>query len=242
MKRFLAFWLAAVLVLALLSLAGCGGGSKSETEKPTAGTAGGSSSSNEEISAADLFSKGKQIKGMSYDYIYTMPQETMSGKIWIEGKSMKSESTVSGQKVVTIINGDTNTMYTYYPDQNTAMKFTSPEQSQEVKTPTEYTDTVDPNVVKYTKTEVYDGARCRVYLVENQTTKEQVKMWVREDCGIPVRVETTLSDGTKMTMEYKNLEIGSLPSGTFDLPAGVKVTDMNDMMNTMPKMPDVPGQ
>lgn len=209
----------------------------SETDKPAAGTTGESRKTNEDVSAADLFSKGKQIEGMSYDYVFTMPQETISGKMWIQGKSMKTEGTANGQKVVTIINGDTNIFYTYYPDQNTAMKLSSEGQAQETKTPTDYTNDVDPNVVKFIETTVYDGAKCKVYVMQNQATKEQVKMWVREDCGIPVRVETTLQDGTKMTMEYKNLTIGKLPPETFELPAGVKVTDMNEMMKQMPKIP-----
>lgn len=84
---------------------------------------------------------------------------------------------------------------------------------------------------------VYDGARCRVISIESADGKDKTKMWVREDYGIPVRVETSASDGTKTVMEYKNLKIGKQPADTFELPAGVVITDMGEMLKNMPQMP-----
>ncbi len=36
-------------------------------------------------------------------------------------------------------------------------------------------------------------------------------------------------------MEYKNLQIGPQPAEKFQLPAGVQVMDMTDMLNQFPK-------
>jgi hypothetical protein len=38
-------------------------------------------------------------------------------------------------------------------------------------------------------------------------------------------------------MEYKNLKVGPQSPGVFELPAGVKITDVNEMMKQMPQMP-----
>lgn len=71
--------------------------------------------------------------------------------------------------------------------------------------------------------------------------KEQVKMWVHEEYGIPLRVEVTEADGSKSVLEYKNLKVGPQPADTFKLPAGVQVTDMGEMMKNMPQIPKMPG-
>jgi outer membrane lipoprotein-sorting protein len=235
LKKWLSFCLVAILFLSCLALAGCGG--KKETgpapgEKPAASKTGG------DESAASLFAKARDIKGMSYDYVMTMPNETVSGKVWMQGKNVKTEGTADGQKIVSIINGDTNTCYAYYPDQNTAMRMTSEGEAQETKAPTDYTEDVDPLALKFVETAVFDGAKCKVYTW--QSAEGTMKYWVRADYGIPVRVETTLADGTQMVMEYKNLKVGPVPAKTFELPAGVQVTDMNEMMNQMPQIPTGP--
>ncbi|MDF9407878.1 hypothetical protein L7E55_05810 [Pelotomaculum isophthalicicum JI] len=58
-----------------------------------------------------LFAKGKKVEGLSFDYTMTSKDLVMSGKMWIEGEKVKTESTV-----VSIIDGSTS--YTYYPDEN----------------------------------------------------------------------------------------------------------------------------
>jgi outer membrane lipoprotein-sorting protein len=220
-------YLFAVIVVACLALTGCGG--KKETATAPGDKQAVSKSGDE--SAASLFAKAKNIKGMSYDYVTTMPTGTVSGKVWQQGKNVKTEGTAEGQKIVTIINGDTNTCYIYYPDQNTAMKMPVEDETQETKAPTDYAEDVDPLNLKFVETAVFDGAQCKVYAL--QSAEGSIKYWIRTDYGIPVRVETTLTDGTRMVVEYKNLKVGTLPAETFELPAGVEVTDMSDLMNEM---------
>ncbi|MBC7325977.1 MAG: hypothetical protein H5T99_11820 [Moorella sp. (in: Bacteria)] len=64
-----------------------------------------------------------------------------------------------------------------------------------------------------------------------------MRMWVREDYGLPVRVEVTSAAGGKTVMEYKNLRVGPLPPDTFKLPTGVEVTDINQLMKQLPSLP-----
>ncbi|MDH7578871.1 MAG: hypothetical protein QHH75_13890 [Bacillota bacterium] len=144
--------------------------------------------------------------------------------------------------MISFFDGDTNTVVTYYPDQNKAVKLSADKQPKTVLTPGEYTGGVDLNKAKVLETVDYDGARCRVVAVSGAGNKEEVRMWVREDCGLPVRVEVTSAAGGKTVMEYKNLRVGPLPPDTFKLPTGVEVTDINQMMKQLPSLPVGPGK
>lgn len=115
-----------------------------------------------------------------------------------------------------------------------AIKITA-DQLPKTDTPTDYIgDLPDPGQVKIVGTEVYDGATCKLVEVAGAAGQEQMKMWLREDCGVPVKVETTSPDGSKTVMEYKNLKIGPQEPGTFKLPDGVQVTDIGEMLKNIP--------
>ncbi|MDH7579114.1 MAG: hypothetical protein QHH75_15175 [Bacillota bacterium] len=133
--------------------------------------------------------------------------------------------------------GDTNTIITYYPDQNKAVKLSGDRRQKTVLTPKEYMGGVDSARAKLLEKTVYDGVSCRVVLIPGADGKEEVRLWVREDYGIPVRVEVTSAAGEKTVMEYKNLRVGPLPPDTFKLPPGVEVTDLNKMMERLPSEP-----
>lgn len=223
------FALVMMLIFAFcLGLAGCGGKQQGTESQPA-----GSQQAAKEESISDLLAKGKNIEGMSYDFILTAKENVISGKQWLQGKNMKMETVVQGQKMITIVDGDNNAFYNYLPDQKMAIKI-SAGQLQKVDTPNDYTGDLqaDPGKVKIVGTEVYDGAKCKV--VEVASGQEQMKMWVREDCGVPVKVEAAGPDGVKSVMEFKNLKLGPQEPGTFKLPDGVQVTDMGEMLKNIP--------
>ncbi|MHB8986804.1 MAG: LolA family protein [Eubacteriales bacterium] len=237
MKKYLSLLALLVIVSFSFSLSGCGG--KKDTAGQPSGEPPKSEQTAKEEPLADLLAKGKKIEGMSYDYSIASKEITTSGKVWLSDKKVKSESTVNGTKLISIFDGGSNTVITYYPEQNKAMKISTGNTDNTAETPTEYAGDIDASKAKVLETTVYDGARCKVIQVENPGGKEKSKMWIREDYGIPVKVEITSSDGTQMVMEYKNLKIGKQPAEVFELPAGVVVTDMGDMMKNLPQMPGV---
>ncbi|RJQ29294.1 MAG: outer membrane lipoprotein carrier protein LolA [Peptococcaceae bacterium] len=226
-------FLVALIPFALaLVLAGCGkSGQQAENQQSAAGKNDGQV---KEESLADLLARGKQAAGMSYEYTLTAGSKIMKGKVWTQGKQVKTEGTAEGQRMISYIDGDTNTVITYDPDQNKAVKLSTGDQQENASTPGEYTSEVDPGKAKVLDTVVYDGVKCKLTAVYGADGKEEMRMWVREDYGLPVRVETTSADGVKTVIEYKNLQVGPLPADTFKLPPGVKVTDMNKMMEQLP--------
>ena len=239
MRRWLALPVLLAVILSGAVLAGCGG------DKSTSGQ-----STNQPAQTAksetitDIFAKGAKVDGLSYDYTMTASDATVTGKVWLQGKKMKSETTVAGQNVVTFFDGDTNTVIIYNPAEKTAMKISAgqaEEQNAVSETPLDYTSGIDQTSVKELETVEYDGARCRVVEVTEKDTKAVAKMWVREDYGIPVRVESTDPEGGKFVMEYKNVKAGSIAADTFQLPAGAEVTDMGEMLKQMQQLPGMPG-
>lgn len=230
MRRIGVLLLALMLVLTCFSLVGCGGEKKDTGTQPVTGQEDAQPS--EEISVDELFAKGKQVKGMSFDFIMTMADnELMTGKMWIQGEQFKQEFIIEGNQVINIFDNDT--FYSYRPAENMAIKFNLNDMQGNsegnVDSPINYLDNVDTEVMTQVGTEYYDGAKCKVLLFKDKESTYESKMWVRLDYGIPVRIEATDSDGTKSVMEYKNIKVGSLPADTFKLPSGVEVQDLSEM-------------
>lgn len=238
-KKWIALSVLLVVVLSGAILAGCGGNKDAGSQQ-----AGQPSQSAKSETISDIFAKGGKIDGLSYDYIITATDMTMNGKVWMQGKKMKTESTMGEENVVTFFDGDTNTVIIYNPAQNTAMKM-APGQAEEQKvisdTPVDYTSDIDTTSVKELETVVYEGVKCRVIETTEKESKAVTKMWVREDYGIPMRVESTDPTGGKFVMEYKNMKVGSIGADVFQLPAGVEVTDMSEMLNQLQQLPGMPG-
>lgn len=220
MRKLALLFLVSVVVLASLVLGGCGGDKKDvgQAVQPA-----------KQDSVVDLLGKGKQITGMSFDYIVNADtkvngnesQTAISGKMWVEGKKMRTEAVMENQKMVTIINGDANTAYTYWPDSKTAMKWPM-DKAKAVESPDRYAGSVDATNAKVLETATYDGANCKVLMIQKADGKGETKMWVREDYGIPVRIENNDS-GISTVIEYNNLQVGPVPAEMFQLPAGVQV-------------------
>jgi outer membrane lipoprotein-sorting protein len=117
------------------------------------------------------------------------------------------------------------------------MKIQGEKSEQMADSPLDYTERVDPDLAANTESATLDGVRCKVVTLPGEGNEGTTKMWIREDYGIPVRIETSLPEGGNMVMEYKNVKIEPLPAETFQLPAGVEIMDLGDMMKGL-QVPD----
>ncbi len=220
----------AIIVSVLFVLAGCGGSDKTNTSSSNQPTA-------KQESAADLLAKGKNLPGLTYDYVMKVKEgPTMTGKVWLSGKKMKTESTMENQKIITFLDGEANVIYNYMPNQARIMKIPF-DPTKAAKSPDQYSQETDAAKVKILETVNYDGVSCKVVLREEKSGQGQVKMWVREDYGIPAKVEVMEAGVLQMTAEYKNIKVGSVPPETFTLPPGIQVIDMGEMMKQIPAKP-----
>mgnify|MGYP001215989467 CR=1 FL=1 len=238
MKRTGLFYLVLLLVVAMLSLVGCSGGNENSSKAASQAASNGAGQGAVDESVSGLFAKGKQVEGMSYDYILTFNGSSVNSKVWVEGDKVKTDSIVEGQNIISIVDGDT--FYTYFPAENRAMKMTvaaGQKNGEKTETPIDFIEDADnrPDQYKIVETTMYDGVECKVVVVTDAYGKEQSRMWVRTDYGIPVRIESVDPNGGKTIMEFKNLKIGKLPADTFQLPAGVEIVDASNLLNNLPR-------
>ena len=159
MKKILTLFALIAVMLAGLGLAGCGGSNK-ETASQTTG---------KEDSVSSLFARGKQLEGMSYDYILTGPAGTvMNGKVMMQGKQMKTETTVEGQQMVTLFDSETNTTHSYNPAEKQGFKLQADKADKKTaETPGDFTDKTDMAKAKIIENTTCDGVKCKVIAVQD---------------------------------------------------------------------------
>ncbi|MHB0976485.1 MAG: LolA family protein [Candidatus Aquicultorales bacterium] len=171
-----------------------------------------------------LFSKAKQVEGISAEYVVTTKQGGVSSKIWLMGSRVKTETDIGGKRMVALVDGDGG-IYTYYPDEKIGTKLTSKAQVNLAETPLEAVEDLDTGGMKFEKDEVVDGVATKVFGFV--AVGMQAKIWVREDIGLPVKIESIAKDGTTTVIEYKNVEIGPIADDVFTVPSDIQITDVS---------------
>jgi len=239
MKKYSALICVLLICLSTTILTGCGGTTK-EASAPSSNQPSVNTQTPKEETISELFAKGQKLEGITYDCIVSEKESViLNSKVWMQGSKMKMEVVVEGQTMITFIDGDS--IISYNPEQKTAFKL-SIDKAKQAKTPNELLKEANSQADKYKSVEtiVYDGVKCRVISLAGPDGKESTKMWIREDNGIPVKVETVGPDGTISVLEYKNMKVGPLPEDTFKLPDGVQITDMSELSKLLPQMPEMP--
>lgn len=233
------FGILLAVLLCLMLAAGCGPKEKGTTSTGQEKATQQSTTAVKTESIADLLTKGQKVKGISYDYVVTAGSMTQRGKVWLQGDKMKFDTTVSGQRMLSYFDRQTNTIITYYSAQNRAVKLSAPESKDKAPAIDEVTGSIDPAKAKLLRTEVYKGMTCRVIDVSTGQGDREI-VWISEEYGLPVRTEVTEASGQKMVMEFENIKAGSIPAEEFELPKGVQVTDLNEMLNKLPGNINIP--
>jgi len=211
------------LLLGILVLIGAGCGEK-EAENGALPSNG-----EEEVgvteSLTDVLDKAKGISSFKYDIVTTAPgQASMTMKIWLKGQKTRMEGTFDGQSMVYLMDASKQLAYTYFPSENMAMEIDMSKAQQATgESPTEQSGSVmDYNPVTL-GTETLDGKTCLV--IEYSTSTGEVKMWVWTRYGLPIRTETTTTEGTAV-VELKNISIDNISDSMFELPAGVQIMEI----------------
>ena len=234
--------LVGLLLIAVIASAGCvgekapeegeeaptGEGTTPTTQTPTTPPSGTGTS------LSDLFGKAESIASVRYDMVITSPgNPSVTSKQWVKGNNMRTEITAEGQKMITIMNGDKQEMYMYFPEQNMAMKMDFSEAPESAVEEAVSIEDYNPTVIG---TETIDGKLCTV--VEYVAPEGSAKMWLWQKHGFPVRMEMTAPEGTSR-IDWKNIEFDDISDDKFELPAGVEIMDLGDLESMMESM--LPG-
>jgi len=160
----------------------------------------------------------------------------MTQKIYLKKNRMRADSTANGMTFIMLVDTDKQTIYQYQPAQKTATKI---DFSKSPKPVTDAVKTLMNNNPTIIGTETVDGKVCLV-IQYTSATEGTVKMWLWKDRGFPVKMETTGSTGGTITVLNTNFDFSDIPDSTFDLPAGVTITDLGGLGNLPTGMPSLP--
>jgi outer membrane lipoprotein-sorting protein len=233
-KFLLPLALLLVFVL-LLPLYGCGGGSEGEGQEEE--PASSQTASDEEVSLQELFAKGQKVDGYSFDYAMTEEKTglNMEGKMAIKGSKMRMEMNSPEGQMIQIVDQEVKKAWTYMPEQQMAIEVDM-NQVDVPESPSDYAENVEAADAKYLGKEKVNGIDCYKYSVENKEDEGSVIYWVHSEYGLPVRVEITAEDSVT-TINYKNFVVGDIEDSQFQLPDGVEVQNISNMMQNLPAAP-----
>ena len=229
-----------LLVILGITLAGCGAAKPKEAAKPApSGSSAAAPSENqkpkdekEEIKA--LANKGKATKEMSYTLVMTGAGLSSESKVWLKDNKLKTDSTINGQRTITLFDLTSGETISYLPDDKIATKLKIEEyQGQDNITPIDYVRELDSSNFTLAGTETVNGMECKVIAIN--TGEASYKEWLSTEYGMVVKVEEEFN-GQKVTVQFRNIKLGSgtVPDNTFNLPQGIEVIDMNAMMQKLP--------
>ena len=226
------------VLIALLSLivilGGCAGGGDSESESGEPPEQEEESASEPETpvpSAEELIANGLgSSEGYSYDYVVTMPDgSTLAHKMWVKEKKMRSEmeNPQGGDPILSIVDLDKQIVYMMQPQMNQAIALSLENSDTEYTPPKDYLADADDQNMIFVRKDDFEGKKCLVY--EMPVEGGQGEMWIWEEGSMPLKVVTTV-DGETVTAEFRNFTMGDLEDSLFEIPAGVQVMDMDEMM------------
>jgi len=231
-----------LLMFCPLIFSGCGGEEQTEQPSSSAATASvspsaaPSTSEDEKKVVSDLIVKGEANNEMSYDLVITGPGMSLEGKVWFKDIKMKIDVVSNGKRTVSIFNLEKGEVLTYIPGEDMATKVKVEEYpGRDNITPVDYVRLLDETAYKITGSENIDGMECKV--ITTALEQGTVKQWLSNEYGIPVQVQEEL-DGQMFTYEFQNIKIASVPDSTFELPEGVQILDLNNIMNNINGNPD----
>ena len=167
---------------------------------------------------------------VSYDQKTTQGRQVTTGTVSMKDEMFRMETTMNGQMAVTIHNASGT--YTYMPTEGMAMKMPELNPSQQpVGHADNYQAYLQERHAERIGTETVDGHACEVYRFPDPASQGTVTAWVWTEKQFPIKLEYDGAQG-KMLVEIQNIELGAnIPETAFELPAGVQVMDMGNMMS-----------
>jgi len=232
------------LILFIFTISGCGADNPKETKPPalpSAPSTGGQADPTSSDKAADdkqrilaLVDQGQFIKEMSYTLVMTGAGISSESQVWYKDNRMKVDSVFNGYRSISLFDMAKGEVLSYTPNEKTATKIKLVEyQGQDNITPIDYIQHLDQTDFQFSGTETVNKVECQV--ISLTSGEAHYKQWINTENGLIVKVEEDLN-GEKITIEFKDIHLGSIPDAIFDLPQGIEIMDLNAIMQNMPDM------
>lgn len=239
--------LSILILISMLLLWGCNGDEKTvdpQGEEPaTSVESPGSTETEKEQPAeeglsdeelADLFEKGKELDEFYYEMkVSGLGDEDGVTKMYMKEGLMRIESEILGKSFMMIYSEDA--FYTLDPESRTAIKISLGDEAseeREVITMDDIIKNFDDEHMTYVGKETVNGISCHVVESKERNSENQVKIWLHEEYGMPMRVESTTGSGKIHVMEVTDFNTDPLSEDLFKLPEGYKIIDLKNLIPT----------
>jgi len=171
---------------------------------------------------------------VNFSYEMTMESEAMetfTTRLWIMDEMFRSEGEWEGQTFISI--QDEDYYYMLDPNAMTAIRFPA---DQEV--PMEEDEVEEPRVDEFMIEEDWDRLtylrdetinRVDTYVVSDSYDDVELIMWIHQEYGIPMRIESTGHDlEDNYVMEVQNLQVGEVTEEDFKIPEDYEIIDFGN--------------
>ncbi|HSR03108.1 MAG TPA: DUF4412 domain-containing protein, partial [Proteiniclasticum sp.] len=139
----------------------------------------------------------------------------MITRVYLKEGLMRIETDYMGYTSVEIYDEDAF----YYLDDESKIAYMSPlELVDEPVTLDAYVDDVDESNIHYVGKETVQGVSCHVMECKGLYTGFNLKMWLHEEYGFPMRVESSNDGDNLLVMELTEFQVGSLSDDLFKVP------------------------
>ena len=191
--------------------------------------------------AAPQAASAPSFKEFSFESTTTAAGQTVQANMAFKNGKMRIDATIMGQQTSMIIDQAAKTAIMWTAGQNQAMKMPMDQAQQQTGAVPDVQNLTSDSNRKLVGTETVDGQLCDVY--ESTDGDIKSKTWISKSNGFPVKSEVTTPAGV-VTSVYKNFKTGGVADNLFELPAGMQVMDLGELMKGgVPRgqMPNIPG-
>ena len=179
------------------------------------------------VAGAGLAAADAPAFSVSYDQKTTMGREVTQSKVSMLDELFRMETTMQGQQSI-IVHNEQGT-FIVMPSEGMAMKTEIHPGQGAVAGGDNYGQYLQQQQAQKTGSETVDGHDCDIYQFTS-AEGEATTAWVRTDIMFPVKLEVQSPQG-KVLVELSNIQLDAPVSRQdFELPAGVQVMDMGNMM------------
>lgn len=149
---------------------------------------------------------------LSATQVITMQGTTLTTKVNVDHGRVRSETTLEGMNMITIILPEKKLLYSIMPQQKMIMEIPLDMSAQQDPL------SMDPASLKHELLgeEMRGGVLCNKYKLSTASSKPQI-FWINKNTQAPV--EMSVEDGT-VNVQWKDVVIGPQPDSLFMIPSG----------------------
>ncbi len=177
---------------------------------------------------------------VSYDQTVRMGSEESQSKVVIRDRMFRIEQTVDTHLRVTVRNP--RGIFVYYPQDSIGAQINAMDASQRqlLDHAANFPEYLRRQNARLVTEESIRELACEVYLVEDRSAGDPMKVWLWKEEHFPLRLQVISGRG-KITVDLRNIQLGvSAPAALFELPIGLKLTDPDTLRAFKPRQVEVP--